>query len=163
MGLMLHGVHEHCPQCVYGMAHCVPPLQHKTAERDAGQVYKYDLSMPLRGMYGLVEAVRERVQQHGCGDTVKVTGFGHVGDGNLHLNISDGSRRPDAVRCCSHMPCWDIIVHHLLFQSHWQASKLACSICLLAVLHRLCWHSACDASLQPWCITAAIERLRTVL
>ena len=65
------------------MAHCVPPLQHKTAARDAGQVYKYDLSMPLRGMYGLVEAVRERVQQHGCGDTVKVTGFGHVGDGNL--------------------------------------------------------------------------------
>ena len=62
----------------------------------AGRVYKYDLSMPLAGMYQLVDAVRKRLHDHG--PSVTVTGYGHVGDGNLHLNISDGERRPGDVR-----------------------------------------------------------------
>ena len=44
--------------------------------------YKYDISLPLAGMYGLVEAVRERVT-----DEVGVMGYGHIGDGNIHLNV----------------------------------------------------------------------------
>ncbi|CAN0919160.1 D-2-hydroxyglutarate dehydrogenase, mitochondrial [Linum grandiflorum] len=49
----------------------------------AGAVYKYDLSLPVEKMYGIVEEMRARL-----GDSVKVVGYGHLGDGNLHLNIS---------------------------------------------------------------------------
>ncbi len=48
----------------------------------AGTVYKYDVSVPQRRMYELVDAMRLRAP------TALVVGYGHVGDGNLHLNIS---------------------------------------------------------------------------
>lgn len=51
-----------------------------------GKVYKYDLSMPVKDMYSLVEEARERFKAHGL-DTdgsIKATiGYGHVGDGEL--------------------------------------------------------------------------------
>jgi len=52
--------------------------------------YKYDLSMPVPEMYSLVEEVRERLalrlpsHLQDC----QAVGYGHVGDGNLHLNVS---------------------------------------------------------------------------
>ena len=46
-------------------------------------MYKYDLSIPLDTMYGLVEETRERVEETGA----YVVGYGHLGDGNLHLNV----------------------------------------------------------------------------
>ncbi|KAK7367338.1 hypothetical protein VNO80_09349 [Phaseolus coccineus] len=49
----------------------------------AGAVYKYDLSIPLEDMYKLVEEMRSRL-----GNTANVIGYGHLGDGNLHLNVS---------------------------------------------------------------------------
>ncbi|KAJ8764438.1 hypothetical protein K2173_006178 [Erythroxylum novogranatense] len=49
----------------------------------AGAVYKYDLSIPVEKMYGLVDDMRVRL-----GQSAKVVGYGHLGDGNLHLNIS---------------------------------------------------------------------------
>lgn len=49
----------------------------------AGAVYKYDLSLPLEDLYTLVEDLRVRM-----GDAATVIGYGHLGDGNLHLNIS---------------------------------------------------------------------------
>ncbi|KDP37438.1 hypothetical protein JCGZ_08279 [Jatropha curcas] len=49
----------------------------------AGAVYKYDLSLPVENMYNLVEEMRVRLAQK-----AKVVGYGHLGDGNLHLNIS---------------------------------------------------------------------------
>eukprot|EP00124_Ichthyophonus_hoferi_P002563 Ihof_evm2s179 gene=Ihof_evmTU2s179 len=48
-----------------------------------GAVYKYDVSIPIPKMYDLVVAMRERLP-----DALRVTGYGHVGDGNLHLNIT---------------------------------------------------------------------------
>ncbi|KAK7309324.1 hypothetical protein RJT34_05954 [Clitoria ternatea] len=48
-----------------------------------GAVYKYDLSIPVEHLYNLVEEMRSRL-----GDTANVIAFGHLGDGNLHLNIS---------------------------------------------------------------------------
>ncbi|CAE8621263.1 unnamed protein product [Polarella glacialis] len=51
-----------------------------------GYVYKYDVSLPLRDLYGAVEATRERLAGHP--GVTRVVGFGHVGDGNLHLNIT---------------------------------------------------------------------------
>lgn len=59
-----------------------------------GGVYKYDVSLPLADLYGLVEAVRERlVEANLIGDTeefpvVDAVGYGHIGDGNLHLNVA---------------------------------------------------------------------------
>lgn len=67
-----------------------------------GAVYKYDVSLPLSRMYEMVEAVRERLGCEEGGDVravdgggaggggagVRVVGYGHVGDGNLHLNVS---------------------------------------------------------------------------
>ncbi|KAK6150619.1 hypothetical protein DH2020_015551 [Rehmannia glutinosa] len=49
----------------------------------AGAVYKYDLSLPPEKMYNLVEEMRERL-----GTAANVVAYGHLGDGNLHLNIS---------------------------------------------------------------------------
>lgn len=48
-----------------------------------GAVYKYDLSLPIEKMYDLVEEMRARL-----GPAVNVLGYGHLGDGNLHLNVS---------------------------------------------------------------------------
>jgi FAD/FMN-containing dehydrogenase len=62
----------------------------------AGTVYKYDLGLPLIDMYDLVETVRHQMRRFG--PSVLVTGYGHVGDGNLHLNVSDGERRRGQVR-----------------------------------------------------------------
>ncbi|BBM97114.1 (R)-2-hydroxyglutarate---pyruvate transhydrogenase [Marchantia polymorpha subsp. ruderalis] len=47
-----------------------------------GAVYKYDLSIPLKDLYTLVEDMRSRLK-----DSATVVGYGHMGDGNLHLNI----------------------------------------------------------------------------
>uniref|UniRef100_A0A1I8ARF6 D-2-hydroxyglutarate dehydrogenase, mitochondrial n=1 Tax=Steinernema glaseri TaxID=37863 RepID=A0A1I8ARF6_9BILA len=49
-----------------------------------GYVYKFDVSLPLDHFYELTDAVRER-----CGDKVcRVVTYGHMGDGNSHLNIT---------------------------------------------------------------------------
>ncbi|CCE79887.1 Piso0_002979 [Millerozyma farinosa CBS 7064] len=60
-----------------------------------GGVYKYDVSLPLADLYGLVEAASERLSQEGLVDiddaskpVVEAIGYGHVGDGNLHLNVA---------------------------------------------------------------------------
>ncbi|KAB1201930.1 D-2-hydroxyglutarate dehydrogenase, mitochondrial [Morella rubra] len=50
----------------------------------AGAVYKYNLSLPVEKMYNLVEEMRTRLGRN----SAKVNGYGHLGDGNLHLNIS---------------------------------------------------------------------------
>ena len=59
-----------------------------------GGTYKYDVSIPLRDLYRLVEDTRARVDAAGLlGDTDEfpvraVVGYGHMGDANLHLNVS---------------------------------------------------------------------------
>ncbi|MCO5590143.1 hypothetical protein L7F22_044112 [Adiantum nelumboides] len=54
-----------------------------------GSTYKYDVSMPVELMNELVEDMRSRLDKHGLmGNKVKeVVGYGHIGDGNLHINI----------------------------------------------------------------------------
>lgn len=50
----------------------------------AGKVYKYDLSIPVKEMYDVIEAVRERFREKGMFDSglIKdVVGYGHMGDG----------------------------------------------------------------------------------
>ncbi|XP_037934034.1 D-2-hydroxyglutarate dehydrogenase, mitochondrial [Teleopsis dalmanni] len=49
-----------------------------------GYCFKYDISLPLREFYNIVNVMQDRV-----GDLAKcVCGYGHLGDSNLHLNIS---------------------------------------------------------------------------
>ncbi|KAL8757111.1 MAG: hypothetical protein Q9184_004305 [Pyrenodesmia sp. 2 TL-2023] len=64
-----------------------------------GGVYKYDVSIPLSQLYGLVEDTRGRLNSAGLvGEdddkpVVAVVGYGHMGDSNLHLNVA--TRRYD--------------------------------------------------------------------
>ncbi|XP_061651544.1 D-2-hydroxyglutarate dehydrogenase, mitochondrial [Phyllopteryx taeniolatus] len=50
--------------------------------------YKYDVSLPLETIYQLVTDMRARLG----GRAKSVIGYGHVGDGNLHLNITSPTR-----------------------------------------------------------------------
>ncbi|VEU22688.1 DEKNAAC103741 [Brettanomyces naardenensis] len=59
-----------------------------------GGVFKYDVSLPLPKMYSLVDSVAERLKEKGLlsfEDSSKpvadAIGYGHIGDGNLHLNV----------------------------------------------------------------------------
>ncbi|KAJ7655015.1 FAD linked oxidase [Mycena polygramma] len=55
-----------------------------------GKAYKYDISIPLASFQHVVDTTREHLRSKGLlGEhAVKhVLGYGHVGDGNLHLNI----------------------------------------------------------------------------
>lgn len=72
-------------QSLWGLRESIPEACSK-----AGAVYKYDVSMPQSVLYQLVEDMREHMSSKGAlGTTVtNVIGYGHVGDGNLHLNIS---------------------------------------------------------------------------
>ncbi|CAA7395214.1 unnamed protein product [Spirodela intermedia] len=56
----------------------------------AGAVYKYDLSIPVDKLYDIVEEMRSRL-----GHSAKVLGYGHLGDSNLHLNISTATYDED--------------------------------------------------------------------
>ncbi|XP_023323293.1 D-2-hydroxyglutarate dehydrogenase, mitochondrial [Eurytemora carolleeae] len=49
-----------------------------------GYCYKYDISLPLSVFYNAVLDMRKRL-----GDKmIRCLGYGHVGDGNLHLNVT---------------------------------------------------------------------------
>ncbi|XP_047577623.1 D-2-hydroxyglutarate dehydrogenase, mitochondrial isoform X4 [Lutra lutra] len=55
-----------------------------------GYVYKYDLSLPTERLYDLVSDLRARL-----GSQAKhVVGYGHLGDGNLHLNVTSEAFSP---------------------------------------------------------------------
>jgi len=49
-----------------------------------GYCYKYDISLPLSVFYDSVTVMRERLG----GAATRVVGYGHIGDGNMHLNIT---------------------------------------------------------------------------
>eukprot|EP00931_Biecheleriopsis_adriatica_P047953 TRINITY_DN27683_c0_g2_i2.p1 TRINITY_DN27683_c0_g2~~TRINITY_DN27683_c0_g2_i2.p1 ORF type:complete len:167 (+),score=46.09 TRINITY_DN27683_c0_g2_i2:532-1032(+) len=65
------------------------------AMTQAGYVYKYDVSLPLPRMYELVEAARQRIEAAGFSETAKAAGYGHLGDANLHLNVTSLTGRDD--------------------------------------------------------------------
>nr|XP_054923220.1 D-2-hydroxyglutarate dehydrogenase, mitochondrial-like isoform X2 [Dermacentor andersoni] len=55
------------------------------ALRHDGYVYKYDISVPLASYMDAVALVREKVRDTSA---IRVCGFGHMGDSNLHLNVT---------------------------------------------------------------------------
>jgi FAD/FMN-containing dehydrogenase len=63
-----------------------------------GKAYKYDISVPLSRFNEVVDIVRNHLDSKGLmGDqAVKhVIGYGHVGDGNLHLNVVANAYTPE--------------------------------------------------------------------
>ncbi|KAI0068268.1 FAD-binding domain-containing protein [Artomyces pyxidatus] len=63
-----------------------------------GKAYKYDISVPLASFKDVVDTTREHLRKNGLlhADAVKqVIGYGHVGDGNLHLNIVAAAYTPE--------------------------------------------------------------------
>ncbi|KAI8072269.1 hypothetical protein BC940DRAFT_292165 [Gongronella butleri] len=64
-----------------------------------GAVYKYDISMPVSKINDCVLDMRDHLEKGGVfgkpdSPVIDVVGYGHVGDGNLHLNIP--ARQADA-------------------------------------------------------------------
>lgn len=55
-----------------------------TALTKDGYCFKYDVSLPLRSFYDIVNVVDKRVGHM----AKRVCGYGHLGDSNLHLNVS---------------------------------------------------------------------------
>lgn len=60
-----------------------------SACKHAGTVYKYDISLPLRRMYELAILTKKQLQRNvpDFENGVRVMGYGHLGDGNLHINV----------------------------------------------------------------------------
>lgn len=54
-----------------------------------GGSLKYDISLPLDSFYDVVELSRDRVKDI---EGVSIVGWGHIGDGNLHLNVAISDR-----------------------------------------------------------------------
>lgn len=60
-----------------------------------GGVYKYDVTIPLPKLYDLVVDIQARLEEAGVVSledeskpAVTAAGYGHIGDGNLHLNVA---------------------------------------------------------------------------
>ncbi|KAG8733435.1 hypothetical protein FRC11_006236 [Ceratobasidium sp. 423] len=66
-----------------------------------GKVYKYDISVPVREFMNITNVVRNRLQEKGLyrsGPNSRVShvmGYGHVGDGNLHINVVADAYTPE--------------------------------------------------------------------
>lgn len=56
----------------------------EAVNRSGKYIFKYDLSIPLEHFYSLVTEMRSRLANYAC----HVVSWGHIGDCNLHLNIS---------------------------------------------------------------------------
>lgn len=74
-------------------------MVHNSGLCAAGRAHMYDLSLSQDRMYEPVEAVRERM--HAVSEHIVTIGFGHFGDGNLHLLVSDARGTDDNVRIAS--------------------------------------------------------------
>ncbi|KAK4336996.1 hypothetical protein RND71_044227 [Anisodus tanguticus] len=51
-----------------------------------GYCFKYDISIPLKEYYDLVEILRERLKSNK--KVTSISGYGHIGDSNLHLSVT---------------------------------------------------------------------------
>ncbi len=65
------------------------------AQRCAGVAIKHDVSVPISRLADLVTLLDERMTA--ALDGVRLVTFGHVGDGNLHYNLSAPLAAPDAL------------------------------------------------------------------
>ncbi|KAA8491919.1 putative D-2-hydroxyglutarate dehydrogenase, mitochondrial [Porphyridium purpureum] len=61
----------------------------EAVQKSGNATFKYDVSLPMDAFYALVEDTRSRVRGQ---EGVHCVGWGHIGDGNLHLNLSAPSK-----------------------------------------------------------------------
>jgi FAD/FMN-containing dehydrogenase len=60
--------------------------------------YKYDVSLPIDSFYKLVEHTRSHLAAAGIStDRALAFGYGHLGDGNLHLNVVCSNRSSEVL------------------------------------------------------------------
>ncbi|KAL7990809.1 hypothetical protein Chor_014239 [Crotalus horridus] len=74
------------PNNIFGQLQALWALRERITEALTcdGVVYKYDISLPVEKLYDLVTDMKVRL-----GTAAKnVVGYGHLGDGNLHLNVT---------------------------------------------------------------------------
>ncbi|KAK7579939.1 hypothetical protein V9T40_000568 [Parthenolecanium corni] len=57
-----------------------------SATKQDGYVYKYDVSLPLEVFYQIIIDLKEHLKV--CSDMKRICGYGHLGDGNIHVNIT---------------------------------------------------------------------------
>ncbi|OAD59077.1 D-2-hydroxyglutarate dehydrogenase, mitochondrial [Eufriesea mexicana] len=57
-----------------------------------GYVFKYDISIPLPHFYKVIEVLRERLRDPRI---IRISGYGHLGDGNIHVQVSIPSYEPE--------------------------------------------------------------------
>ncbi|KAF3429149.1 hypothetical protein E2986_05180 [Frieseomelitta varia] len=57
-----------------------------------GYVFKYDISIPLLSYYKVIEMIEERLRDP---RVIRISGYGHLGDGNIHVQVSIPSYEPD--------------------------------------------------------------------
>jgi len=58
-----------------------------------GYCYKYDISLPLSVFYESILVMKERLGNN----VTRVVGYGHIGDGNMHLNITTPEYKQDVM------------------------------------------------------------------
>lgn len=56
--------------------------------KKSGATLKYDISLRVETMEDMVDATRRRLRDLDAGEYARVCGFGHMLDGNVHLNVS---------------------------------------------------------------------------
>ena len=56
--------------------------------RKSGVTFKYDVSLPIESMEPMMTATRHRLLEQGAHGRTRTCGFGHLLDGNLHVNVS---------------------------------------------------------------------------
>lgn len=54
-----------------------------TAETNARFMYQYDISVPVKNYYDVVPAL----EKHFGNEVESISGFGHIGDSNLHVTV----------------------------------------------------------------------------
>ncbi|XP_014480949.1 PREDICTED: D-2-hydroxyglutarate dehydrogenase, mitochondrial [Dinoponera quadriceps] len=50
-----------------------------------GYVFKYDISLPFSSYYEVVEVLRKRLRDPRI---IRISGYGHIGDSNIHVQVS---------------------------------------------------------------------------
>ena len=69
------------------------------AMTEAGKgCYKYDVSLPLKNLYDIVNECKLKLGKNGYPD-LEIMGYGHLGDGNIHVNIAVNKYEDKLEKC----------------------------------------------------------------
>lgn len=83
------------------------------AEKEEGKSIKHDVSVPVSNMARFIETTNAKIQERHPG--IKHVIFGHLGDGNLHYNVTRGERYSEAELLAKQDAIYDI-VHRSVFE-----------------------------------------------